>query len=337
MSVRRVREAVKWITTSTTRSGLFKDLAKLYKVDTSKDLCLDVPTEWNSTYLMLEVALQYERVMEGFKLLSPKVVRDLNEVQDDDLTVGVPEVHDWLAIKRMFGYLRKFHRLILLVSDNKSVTVHSFFKKMCSIFSMIIRLEGDEDDAVKNLAMKMETELGKSYKEDGTCALMSKDDNRANELVEELNKSINDLFDLYKKEMTPISDQTSPPLPTIQGSCSHIEVSDDDEEDDSEITRYFKDEQYKMKCRELNQFDILQWWSRNISCYPALSAMARDIMAIPVSSVPSEAAFNTEGRVLSEFRSSLIPQMIEALICAEDWLKFGSGNDFPEDEEEEGK
>ena len=35
----------------------------------------------------------------------------------------------------------------------------------------------------------------------------------------------------------------------------------------------------------------------------------------------SESAFSTGGRIIDEYRSSLTPTMIEALICTENWLQ----------------
>ena len=49
--------------------------------------------------------------------------------------------------------------------------------------------------------------------------------------------------------------------------------------------------------------------------------MARDVLAIPVSTVASESAFSTEERVLDPFRSSLTPKLVEYLICTQDWLR----------------
>ncbi|KAK1407656.1 hypothetical protein QVD17_39277 [Tagetes erecta] len=54
--------------------------------------------------------------------------------------------------------------------------------------------------------------------------------------------------------------------------------------------------------------------------YPVLAKMARDIFSIPVSTVASESAFSTGGRVLDSFQTSLTPKMVEALVCAQDWL-----------------
>ncbi|CAA0816571.1 Zinc finger BED domain-containing protein DAYSLEEPER [Striga hermonthica] len=83
----------------------------------------------------------------------------------------------------------------------------------------------------------------------------------------------------------------------------------------SELDKYLDDE-----CEKMTQvsFDILYWWKTTGSKYPTLSRMARDVLAIPASTVASESAFSTGGRVVDHFRSSLTPKLIEALICAQD-------------------
>ena len=45
-------------------------------------------------------------------------------------------------------------------------------------------------------------------------------------------------------------------------------------------------------------FDILTWWKNNAAIYPTLSRMARDILAIPISTISSELAFSTDSRVV---------------------------------------
>ena len=67
-------------------------------------------------------------------------------------------------------------------------------------------------------------------------------------------------------------------------------------------------------------FDILNWWKTNGIKYPTLQLIARDFLAIPVSTVASESAFSTGGRVVSLHRSRLHPDTLEALMCSQNWL-----------------
>lgn len=69
------------------------------------------------------------------------------------------------------------------------------------------------------------------------------------------------------------------------------------------------------------KFDILSWWKNNSSRYRILSQVARDVLAVPFSTVVYESAFSTGGRILDPFCSSLSPKMIQALICTQNWLQ----------------
>jgi hypothetical protein len=75
---------------------------------------------------------------------------------------------------------------------------------------------------------------------------------------------------------------------------------------------------------EDDNFNLLLWWKQNCARFPMLSRMARDVFATPVSTVASESAFSTGGRVLDTFRSCLNLEMAEALICTQNWLRAPS-------------
>lgn len=69
------------------------------------------------------------------------------------------------------------------------------------------------------------------------------------------------------------------------------------------------------------EYDVLSYWRTNAARFPVLSEIARDVLAMQVSSVASESAFSTSGRMLSPHRSCLTHFMVEVLMCSEQWMK----------------
>lgn len=57
-----------------------------------------------------------------------------------------------------------------------------------------------------------------------------------------------------------------------------------------------------------------------------MSNMAKRFLAVPASSVSSESTFSTGGRILDDYRSSLKPETVQALVCASSWIR-ASQND----------
>ena len=72
--------------------------------------------------------------------------------------------------------------------------------------------------------------------------------------------------------------------------------------------------------------DILSFWKANQFRFPELASMARDVLSVPISTVASESTFSVGGRVIDQFRSSLRPDTVEALVCTRDWLYGEKGN-----------
>uniref|UniRef100_A0A1J3IT19 Putative AC transposase n=2 Tax=Noccaea caerulescens TaxID=107243 RepID=A0A1J3IT19_NOCCA len=93
------------------------------------------------------------------------------------------------------------------------------------------------------------------------------------------------------------------------------------EESSNEVDLYLKESLENPKLMKGTEYDILSWWMRNSLKFPILSLVARDILAIQVSSVALESAFSTSGRMLDPHRSCLTHYMIEVLMCTEQWLK----------------
>ena len=109
-----------------------------------------------------------------------------------------------------------------------------------------------------------------------------------------------------------------------------MHLAADSLESKSEVERYLAD------CVEEDSpnFCILNWWKVNSSKSRLLLKVARDVLAIPLSTIASESAFSTGGRVLDPFRSSLLPTTVEMLICAQNWLRAIDIIDLQESMEE---
>ncbi|KAA0065395.1 zinc finger BED domain-containing protein RICESLEEPER 2-like isoform X3 [Cucumis melo var. makuwa] len=104
-------------------------------------------------------------------------------------------------------------------------------------------------------------------------------------------------------------------------------VLDDDAK--TEVARYL--DEARIDCMGDEYLDLLTWWKVNSSRFKIISQVARDIYSIPISNVLYESAFSTGGRVLDSFRSSLTPQTLEALICAQNWIQSKPLDDMTEE------
>ncbi|KAL2935245.1 Zinc finger BED domain-containing protein RICESLEEPER 2 [Bienertia sinuspersici] len=108
--------------------------------------------------------------------------------------------------------------------------------------------------------------------------------------------------------------------------------------DKSQLDLYLEEKNFDHK----SKLDVLAWWKNNgAPRHPQLTTLARDILAIPISSVPSESAFSMGKKLINPWRASLASMTIEILACYEDWLRakgfsFGwSLFDVQEDEDED--
>ena len=84
----------------------------------------------------------------------------------------------------------------------------------------------------------------------------------------------------------------------------------------TELDRYLDEDPIRAE-----EFDIINWWMGNATTYPTLSRIARDLFAVPATSVPSESGFSLARRTINDFGSSLCPETVEALICTQDWYR----------------
>ncbi|GKA76925.1 zinc finger BED domain-containing protein RICESLEEPER 2-like protein [Tanacetum coccineum] len=75
-----------------------------------------------------------------------------------------------------------------------------------------------------------------------------------------------------------------------------------------------------LQTTEFETFDVLGFWKAKETIFPVLSRMAMDILSVQATSVASESAFSTSGRVLSIQKTRLTPTSLEMCMCLKDHL-----------------
>ncbi|XP_021731329.1 zinc finger BED domain-containing protein RICESLEEPER 2-like [Chenopodium quinoa] len=344
-SVQRVRHAIRFIKQSPARLQRFKKCVLDEKINTKKGLCLDVPTRWTSTYLMLNAAIELEDAFENYSEEDPHYVVDLNERDGK----GSPDSDDWNNVRRLSKFLQAFYDLTLHVSGSLYVTLNLFFHESVSVVVLMKDLVSSDDLDMCLMACRMKEKYEKywgdpekinllifivvvldpHYKVDYVEWMITEiyDPIIESKLVDNVKEALNALYEEYRvstandvnrEEVSSGKDDKTP----LRPKHKKIEVlknkykkhkCERDGDAKIELDKYLEED----TTEDIDEFDILSWWKFNCSRFPTVGKISRDVLAVPVSTVASESAFSTGGRVLDQFRSSLTPRVVEGLVCAQ--------------------
>ena len=73
----RIPNAVKYVRSYPVRLQKFKTCIKQEKIESKALMCLDVETRWNSTYLIIESTLKFQKAFELLESVDIKYVKEL--------------------------------------------------------------------------------------------------------------------------------------------------------------------------------------------------------------------------------------------------------------------
>ncbi|XP_028123576.1 zinc finger BED domain-containing protein RICESLEEPER 2-like [Camellia sinensis] len=163
--IANVRHAVRYVRSSPNRLDTFKKYVESLKIESKSLLCLDVPTRWNSTYLMLEAAEKFDGV---FQRMGEKDYNYKHYFLDNEggERREMPTAEDWDNCRVFLKFLRMFYNATKRFSGSLFVTSNTFYTEIFVIENMIGQLIKDNDPILSSMAKKMKEKFDK-YWENG--------------------------------------------------------------------------------------------------------------------------------------------------------------------------
>nr|XP_048321191.1 zinc finger BED domain-containing protein RICESLEEPER 2-like [Ziziphus jujuba var. spinosa] len=107
-SIASIRNAVRYVRSSPARLQKFKEYAAQEKIESNSLVFLDVPTRWNSTYLMLEAALKFQKAFERLEEDDGHYLSYFREDDGGRKRLGPPNFVDWNNALVFVKFLKAF-------------------------------------------------------------------------------------------------------------------------------------------------------------------------------------------------------------------------------------
>ncbi|EPS71279.1 hypothetical protein M569_03484, partial [Genlisea aurea] len=319
--ISKVRDIVRHTKSSISLLSQLTAIAGQVGINGSRHLVLDFPKRWDSTYRMLEAAIDYRSV---FSLLkdhdSSCYSKSLSETE-------------WELASSVTGFFRLIFEFRNIVVGNKHPSANIFFPEMCEMHLQLIKWCKSPDDFLKSVALKMKYKFDRYWNK---CSLVLAiatvlDPRFKMKLVEyyyqqiygscasgpivEVSSGLRKLFDEYYSVSScdqVLRGSNHGFRDKLKGFDEFLSESSSQchSISSSELEKYLAESVFPRN----NDFNILNWWKVNTPRYPILSSMARDVLSISVST-----AFECEWGFRNS-RSCLSPESREALVCGQDWL-----------------
>uniref|UniRef100_A0A803QGL1 Zinc finger BED domain-containing protein RICESLEEPER 2-like n=1 Tax=Cannabis sativa TaxID=3483 RepID=A0A803QGL1_CANSA len=283
------------------------------KITCKKSVSLDVPTRWNSTYLMLEAAEKYQKAFERMEMHDVGYVMEFCTSKEK----ACPNESDWDSARLFIKFLKIFNDSTLRFSGSNYVTSNHFLDRVSFIHSRLEFWCGNKSNYKLNImaeSMKIKFDkywgeikklnplllvailLDPRYREPylKICfEMMCGDSLEASRHANNVRKILDQMY----KEYSIIDSNGG----IHHSSSTHLgEESRDEHENDDDYTWFDQQRKEKLKAVEHSEnktevdkyfieacenfenpdFDVLKWWKHNVGRFKILSKIAQDIFAI---------------------------------------------------------
>ncbi|CAH1426266.1 unnamed protein product [Lactuca virosa] len=341
VAVEKVRECVKYVKGSSARKTRFSQCLSQNLLDSKKALMQDVTTRWNSTYMMLSCALYYRLAFSHLSL-------------SDSNFQDCPSSNEWERVEKICSFMKVFYDATLQFSGSLYPTSNLYFPQIFGIHLKLVEEKKSPDEYMTKIATQMWNKFNKYWADFNVLlAIVVVFDPRYKlSFIDFCYKKLygegslqfkaieSALYELYDEYVQASKNATTYDSTSHQGSNDNIRQSNVGGESSQnkileEFDEYDNDDSgcqlhvylLEPRAKRTSSINMLEFWKAQQYRYPELTKLAMDTLCVPVSTVASKSAFSLGGRILNEYRSSMKPDVVEALVCSRDWL-FGEKVDL---------
>ncbi|CAG7904232.1 unnamed protein product [Brassica rapa] len=335
-TINKIRESIRCVKSSEFIQESF---------DERRDLCIDDSARWDTTCTMLEIALEQKNV---FSLMKQR---------DPDSCVSCPSDLEWERLETVVGFLRVFVQVTntFTKSSNSCLTANIYFPEICDIHLRLIEWNKSPDGFISSLAVTMRKRFDEFWNRNHRVLAIATIldprfkmklveyyyplfyDSSASEFIEDISEYTRALYNEHSVgSLLASSDQALDWQENHHHHHHHHHHQHEDrlrefdkyinetttspgQDSKSDLEKYLEEPLFPRN----SDFDILNWWKVHTPKYPILSMVARNVLAVPMSNVSSEedAFESSPKRRISDTWCSLRPSTVQALMCAQDWIR----------------
>ncbi|KAI4305058.1 hypothetical protein L6164_028448 [Bauhinia variegata] len=158
-SIVAIWNAIRYVRSSSQCLQKFKQAAHAENISSGAFLCFDVPTRWNSTYIMLEQAIPFQKPFDRLEDEDEGYVAWFKEDRR-------PSFLDWDNARAFVQFLKLFYEITLALSGSLHVTSNCAFDEIQTINELLIKWRENEADSILgtmacNMRNKFEKYWGK--------------------------------------------------------------------------------------------------------------------------------------------------------------------------------
>jgi hypothetical protein len=329
----KVRRLIRKIRKSATLTDLLEAQCITLKIPPRK-VILDSPTRWNSTYDMFSILLQLRPAISILYAIA-KPIYKLRMLEISDV--------EWDMLEDLVQTLALFKKLSTLISGSSYTTLGSVLPYYCKLLMSLEKsaekytMNVNDDSSEALLAplgfacneawlklkeyynrtdmhshFRLATILDPRYKLDVFKTLDWK------------KRDINAAETLFRNRYKKYTARYEADLDFQDGSEDIIVAGGEDEGwglfiDPTKIGQRDEAAAYLLEPRASGASNPLELWKGMASHFPVLAKMARDYLAIPATSVPSEQLFSQSSDIITKKRNRLANDSITQIMCLKNW------------------